>query len=191
MVHLNRSASPDRFQSLYKQMAFSQSQTGDGRPAVHRGQKSARPTPTSSRSNETRHQNHLTSPDNRPPPPNFFIKTDVSRSRQITNPGPGVPAPGWGSHHGVISPEAPIGRHSTQSGSRSPLTFGPCSNTSQAISGFPTQPKPSPRLRRKLTAPCTVERAPFPKRLQVPRTQGKPCWTPGPRRPASAAPPHN
>jgi hypothetical protein len=79
-------------------------------------------------------------------PSRIFIKTDVSRSRHITNPQEPIPIPRLGGHHGVIDPEAPSGRHSTQSGSRSPLTFGPCSNTSQATSGFPVQPTPSPRL---------------------------------------------
>lgn len=124
-------------------------------------------------------------------PSRIFIKTDVSRSRHITNPGRLVPIPRLGGQHGVIDPEAPSGRHSTQSGSRSPLTFGPCSNTSQANSGFPAQRNAQSSSERPLTAPCTAKRAPIPKWLQVPRTQGKPCWTPGPRRPASAAPPHN
>jgi hypothetical protein len=71
------------------------------------------------------------------------MSADQDRSQK---PRAGFPLPALRGHHGVIDPEAPNGRHATQSGSRSPLTFGPCSNTSQAISGFPVQLLPSPRL---------------------------------------------
>jgi hypothetical protein len=77
-----------------------------------------------------------------------------------------------------------FGRHSTQSGSRSALTFGPCSNTLKRILVSLAKPNAQSSSVPRLAPPCTVQRAPFPKWLQVPRSKGHPArpMAPGGRR---------